>query len=185
MGTEARKIGHCKLLHTVIFLIAMISFTLHGLNVRAASVMPSDYRSTAGVGNFKDSWQFAVAFRMRPTRRLWARHFELALGTISTSQESRAFVSVGPVWRLPINRQALFVELGVSPTWISGSSFNGRDLGGNFHFTSSAAAGATFGVRNSVALALRIQHMSNGGLSSINPGMDMIGLNITFNISNR
>ena len=107
------------------------------------------------------------------------------MGTLSTSQENRLFVSLGPVWRLPINSRSLFVELGFSPTLLSGSSFNGRDVGGNFHFTSSAALGTTFGARDSVALSLRIQHMSNGSLRNTNPGMDMIGLNIAFNFSNR
>ncbi len=44
---------------------------------------------------------------------------------------------LGPVWRLPINSRSLFVELGVSPTLLGGSSFNGRDMRENFHFTPS------------------------------------------------
>ena len=181
---EMYKIAHSKVVHTAVFVIAMIWFMLSGLNARAASVMPSDYRLAVAGDKFADTWQSAVAFSMRPPRRLRARRLELAIGTLSTSKEIRFFVSVGPVWRLPINSRSLFVELGFSPTLISGSSFNGRDMGGNFHFISSAALRATFGARHSVALSLRIQHMSNGGLNSTNPGMDMIGLNITFNSFN-
>ncbi len=92
---------------------------------------------------------------------------------------------LGPVWRLPINSRSLFAELGISPTLLSGSSFNGCDMGGNFHFTSTLVVGRTFGARDSVALSLRIQHMSNGSLSRTNPGMDMIGINVTFNPFNR
>ena len=121
---------------------------------------------------------------MRPPRRLRARRLELAIGTISTSQDTRPVVSLGPVWRLPISSSSLFVELGISPTLLGGSSFNGREMGGNFQFTSFAALGANFGPRDSVALSLRIQHTSNGSLNSSNPGMDMIGLNITFNSFN-
>ncbi len=90
-----------------------------------------------------------------------------------------------PVWRLPINSRSLFVELSISPTLIGGSSFNGRDLGGNFHFTSAAAVGKTFGLRDAFSLSLRIQHTSNAGLSSINPGMDTVGLNFSFDFSKR
>ena len=108
---------------------------------------------------------------------------ELAIGAISTPQETRPFVSFGPVWRLPINRRSLFVALGFSPTLIGGSSFNGRDLGGNFHFTSSASVGANFGAHENISVALRVQHTSNGGLSSTNPGLDMIGLNFAINLS--
>ena len=98
-STGTRKIGHSKALHTVIFVIAMISFTLNDSNARAASVvMPSDYHLAAAAVKFDDTRQFAVAFKMRPRRRLRARCFELAImGTISTSQENRLFVSLGSV----------------------------------------------------------------------------------------
>jgi len=181
-GTHTKRTGYSKKLHTVVFVIAMISFSLISSNAWAATVAPTDYRVIAASGKYQDTTQFAVAFRMRPPRRLRARHLELAIGAISTSQETRPFVSLGPVWRLPINRRSWFVELGFSPTLIAGSSLNGRDLGGNFHFTSSASIGATFGARKNISLALRVQHTSNGGLSETNPGLDMIGLNFTFNL---
>ena len=163
-GVQIQRIGHSKALHTIVFVIAMISFSLNSSNAWAATVAPTDYRVVAAGDTFADITQFAVAFRMRPPRRLRARYLELAIGTISSSQESRVFVSLGPVWRLPINRRSLFVELGFSPTLIAGSSFSGRDLGGNFHFTSSASIGATFGARENISVELRIQHISNGGL---------------------
>ncbi len=182
-STQIKRIGYSKVLHTIVFVIAMISFTLNGANARAANLVPTDYRIATASKKFEDTSQFAATFKNRPPRRLRTRHFDLAIGTISTSQESRAFVSFGPVWRLPTNSRSLLVELGFSPTLIGGSSFNGRDLGGNFHFTSSASVGATFGARKNISLALRVQHTSNGGLSSTNPGLDMIGLNFVFTFS--
>ncbi len=94
-STGTHKIGRSKALHTVVFVIAMISFTLNGSNARAATVMPSDYRLAAAADKSDDTRQLAVAFKMRPRRRLRAKRLELAMGTISTSQESRAFVSCG------------------------------------------------------------------------------------------
>ncbi len=180
-NTGLHNTAHSKVLHTAVFVIAMISLMSNGSNARAASVMPTDYRVAVAGDKFADTWQFAVAFRMRPPRRLRAKRVEVAVGTLSTSQENRFFVSLGPVWQLPIRSQSLFFELGISPTLLSGSSYNGRDVGGKFHFVSSAALSATFGARDSITLSLRIQHMSNGGLNSTNPGMDMIGLTFTFN----
>lgn len=182
-STRSKRVGDSKVLPIIVFAIGMISFTLNSSNARAAAVTPTDYRVVTNYGKFDDTKQVAVAFRMRPPRRLRARHLELAIGAISTSQETRAFVSFGPVWRLPINSRSLFVALGFSPTLIAGSSFNGRDLGGNFHFTSSASVGAIFGARENISVALRVQHTSNGGLSNTNPGLDMIGLNFIFNFS--
>ena len=184
-SAEKHNFGDNKLLHIVIFIIAMISFTLHGLNAQAAAAQASDYRVMRGTSQFDDVWQFAVTINMRPPRRLRINRLEMAVGAISTSEESRPFVSFGPVWRLPMNNGAMFLELGISPTLLGGSTFNGHELGGNFHFTSSAALGATFGPRDAVSLALRIQHTSNGSLDSTNPGLDMIGLNFTFDFWNR
>ena len=92
---QRHKIAHSKALHTVVFVIAMIAFTLNDSNARATSVIPADYRFAMAGDKFEDTWQLAMAFKMRPPCRLRARYMELAVGTISTSQESRVFVSCG------------------------------------------------------------------------------------------
>ncbi len=183
--TRTREFAQARALHVVIFLFAMVSFMLNGLNVQAADLRPTDYRLALADDKFADTWQFAVAYRLRPPRRLRAQDLELAVGTISTSRDNSLFVSLGPVWRLPIHSQSMFVDVGISPTYLSESTFNGRDMGGNFHFTSSATIGAHFGARDAMSVSLRIQHTSNGGISSTNPGMDMVGINFTFDLSRR
>lgn len=161
-----------------------MSLAMGSGKANAVDVTPSDYRITTAGAKYDGTRQYAVAFKMRPPRRLRARRLELALGSISSPRESSAFVSLGPVWHMPVAHRSLFVELGFSPTLISGSSFNGRDLGGHFHFTSSFAIGASFGRFDTVSVSFRAQHTSNGGLSETNPGIDMIGLNVSFNFSN-
>ena len=183
-GTQNRRATHSRVPDTVIFVIAMISFSLNSSNAQAAGLVPADYRVLTAGGEFDNTTQIAMAFQMRPPRRLRARHLELAVGAITTAEETRAFASLGPVWRLPISSNSFFIDLGFSPTLISGFSFNGRDLGGTFHFTSSASIGTTFGASDNILLSLRVQHTSNGGLSSDNPGLDMIGLNISINVFN-
>lgn len=173
-----------RLLHAGIFLVAMMSFAFNSANAYASNLGPSDYRFAFAGDKFDGTRLYAVAYKLRPPRRLRAAHLELAVGTFSTRTEDRAFVSFGPVWRLPFENQPFFVELGISPTLFGGSHINGRDLGGNFHFTSSIAIGSTFGRRQSVSVSLRAQHTSNGGLHSNNPGIDMFGINFAFNFSN-
>ncbi len=180
-SAETHKFDYLKALHIIFFAIMMISCLLNNSLAQADSLIPSDYRLATAGDKFSDTVQFAVAFKFRPPRRLRARRMELVVGTIATSQESRLFVSLGPVWQLPIVNRSMFFELGISPTFIGGSSFNQRDMGGNFHFTSFAAVGARFGKRDALSLSLRVQHSSNGGLNSTNPGMNMIGINIAFN----
>ena len=183
--TRSREFGPAKALHVVVFALAMVSFMLNGLNVQAADLRSADYRFALADDKFADTWQVAVAYRLRPPRRLRAQYLELAVGTISTSADNRLFVSLGPVWRLPLHNESLFVEFGISPTLLSGTTFNGRDMGGNFHFTSSAAIGTHFGARDAMSVSLRIQHTSNGGISSTNPGMDMVGITFAFDLFRR
>ncbi len=142
----------------------MISFTLNGSNARAPSVMPSDYRLAAAADKFDDTWQSAVAFKMRPRRRLRAKRFELAMGTISTSQENRLLVSSGPMQRpLVIHEQNVVAgitnRLLARPARVVLQAFPG-----------SLPANTKTGTV---------------GLTSTNPGMDMIGLNIAFDFSDR
>ena len=164
---------------------AFLSLIALTSNVQAAPEfrMPDDYRLVTSVAKFDDTHQFAGAWRLRAPRALRVHHLELAVGTLSAADDTEAFVSLGPVWRLPFRDGSTFVEFGLSPTILSGSQFDGRELGGNFHFTSSLAAGMRFGRTQKYSLGLRAQHISNGGIDTTNPGLDMIGL--TFSVEFR
>ena len=162
------------------FAIVVTSFGLQGANARAASTSPIDLRIVAAHEKFDNTWQSAAGYKKRSPRRLRARHLELALGMILTSQETRPFVSFGPVWRVPMARGRMFVDLGLSPTLIGGSHINGREIGGVFHFTSFVTAGANFGSYEQLTVSLRIQHLSNGGLHGTNPGLDMAGISFSY-----
>ena len=120
---------------------------------------------------------------LRSPRLLRASSLDLTYGAITTSSESAAFVSLGPVWQLRLPSERWFLHLGFSPTVISGSTFAGKDVGGHVHFTSSATLGTSFGKRRPLSLSLRIQHTSNGGLNRVNPGLDMIGVSFGLDIS--
>lgn len=169
-----------RFVHVLVFLVALLSLSLQNLNARAATLTPDDYRSGKVIDKFDDAWQFAVAYKLRPPRRLGARYLELALGLIETPDESHTFVSLGPVWQFPLYADRISLKLGFSPTLLSGSSFGAHDMGGNFHFTSSASIETSFGDRRAFSVALRIQHTSNGGLSRRNPGMEIVGLNFSY-----
>lgn len=164
--------------------VALLSCVINSADARGDVIAPSDFRILAAGDKFDGVRQYAVAFKLRPPRRLRSRHLELAAGSISSSDSDHAFVSFGPVWRLPFARDTAFVDFGFSPTLMSGSDFDGRDLGGILHFTSSVAIGATFGRRRAIAVSLRAQHTSNGGISDTNPGIDMLGINVAVNFSN-
>src|SRR5690606_9852583 len=102
----------------------------------------------------------------------------LEVGVFEDGENTRPFLSLGPVWHRPVGQSRYFTELSISPTLIAGSTFQGEELGGDFHFTSALVFGTAIGSRGVVAL--RLQHTSNGGIRDTNPGMDMLG--ITFSL---
>ena len=72
---------------------------LNGLNARAASVMLPDYHLAAAADKVDDTCRLNVAFKIRPRRRLRSKRLELAMYAVSTSQENRLPVSLGPMQR--------------------------------------------------------------------------------------
>ena len=150
-------------------------------DVYGASISSPKTRISAAGDKFDGVMQFAAGFEISGWSLLRAHHIEFTFGSISASSGNEAFASIGPVWRTPLSDNGLFVDVSIAPTLVSGSRYSGRDLGGHLHFTSSVSVGKRLGRTN--FLALRIQHMSNGGLSDTNPGMDMVGLEFSFGFS--
>jgi hypothetical protein len=148
---------------------------VHSCPADAADLSP-EYRVATAYRSVSDVRQFAVAWQTRAPRWTRAARAELAAGAISGLGKSRAFVSAGPVWRLNDADKLLFVEFGFSPTLLGGSTLCEYDLGGNIHFTSTFIVGRALGRRQQYLLSMRIQHLSNGGLNSTNPGLDSIGV---------
>lgn len=119
-----------------------------------------------------------VSFSFDAPAPTWLRadRLELAVGAVTRAEQSRPMLSLGPVWRWQPqgSENRWYVDLGLSPTVLGGGKFDGRDLGGNLHFTSSLEVGQIFGHRSASAVSLRIQHLSNGGLNGANPGLDTV-----------
>ena len=82
---KSQKFDYLKALNIIFFATMMISCMLNSSNVRAATVMPSDYRPAAANDMHAGDLQFAVAFKIRPTRRLRGKCAELVVGTNSNS----------------------------------------------------------------------------------------------------
>ena len=158
--------------------IALILATVQ--YVDAAGLESAGHRISSGLDQFDQTWQLAAIYKTGASQNLANHNMELAIGVISSSSDNEVFVSFGPTWRWPIHKQTVYLDFGFSPTVVSGSTFDDHDVGGNLHFTSSLALGARFGRDDDFLVSLRLQHTSNGGLASTNPGLDMVGLNIQF-----
>ena len=104
----------------------------------------------------------------------------LEAGRFNQGSENRLFASLGPTLRLASDRWRVpvFVDLGLSPTIIDGSSFGDQDFGTSFNFTSHIALGLRFGRTKNHVVKLRLQHISNSGIDDVNPGVNMIGVDV-------
>ena len=91
-----------RLLHATVFLSAMLSISLQDNIARAADLWPDSFRVGKSIQKFEETWQYAVAWQLRAPRRIRAQYLDLAVGVIKSPGDSRTFISLGPVWRLPI-----------------------------------------------------------------------------------
>jgi hypothetical protein len=82
-----------------------------------------------------------------------------------------AIGTLGPTFVLGRDQFPISLEAGVSPTIISRYEFATRDLGSLYQFTSHV--GLNVDIISHLRLGYRFQHMSNGGLSQPNSGLNL------------
>ena len=157
------------------FLMLMMLAALPGVGVAEAKPL-NEIRLLTSVKKFSGANLLATTFETNGPRLLGSNHLETSIGLISRADDHRPFLSVGPVWRIQSGNHAFFLDLGISPTLMAGSHLGHREMGGSFFFSLSAAAG--WRARNGWAVAARLQPISNGGLHSTNPGLDLFGLSV-------
>ena len=171
-------------------LLAILLATGWSINeVRAFDIHKVGFYSLKSVKKFEGLDQQAafVTFKLPWERRLGGRldfstSFTVAGGAVSQDSLSTTFVSVGPAVRLsiPFRYSGWFMELGTSPTYLGESNFVTGELGGKVHFTSFVVAGGAIGKKNQLSLAARLQHISNAGLRNPNPGVDLLGVQLSY-----
>lgn len=165
-------------IHSLRLLALLLVILVHSAqSARAATsqAYPELRVATAFAGKF-DADVFTAAWYVETPAWIRADRLELAAGVINAADVSRPFAFAGPVWRVTPRRRGPFVEFSFGLTVIGGSTVDGRDLGGNLHFRSAVALGLAGGRGQAHEVAIRVEHISNGGLRDHNPGLDSIGL---------
>lgn len=146
--------------------------------VHALELIP-EFRLLTAYQSRTDVYQLGATWALPSAGWLRADRTEVTLGIISGAGKSRSYYSFGPVWRLNAHHRTYSLEFGFSPTILGGAGVGGEDLGGVVQFTSSLAVSRAIGRSERNAFAIRIQHLSNGGLNHDNPGLDTVGLSFT------
>ena len=98
-------------------------------------------------------------------------HLEVGILEIERDDDGSTATMFGPVlgWELPV--RGLAMEFSLRPTWLSDPVIADFDMGGHFHFTSHI--GLAWRVTDRFSASARVQHTSNGGINSTNPGLDL------------
>jgi hypothetical protein len=122
--------------------------------------------------NLPWDWRIYSDFYLRP-------RVEVSAGWIN-SQDADGFIgTLGPVVELRKGKFPVTLEGGVSPTVLSRYHFGGMDFGGRFQFTDHV--GVNWEVTRQFSVGARFQHMSNGGISEPNPGLNLLMLSARYN----
>jgi hypothetical protein len=102
-----------------------------------------------------------------------------SVGWLSDGHENGFIGTIGPLVEVGRGHFPLTLELGADPTLLSKHHFPSRDFGDNFQFTSHL--GLNWRFNDHFTIGVRVQHMSDGGITPINPGINMEMLTCRFN----
>ena len=95
----------------------------------------------------------------------------LSLGWLAGRGASSAIATAGPSLTLSRARLPLSLAGGLSPTILSSEHFGAEDFGMALQFTSYLGLNWNFAAH--WRFGYRFQHMSNGGLATPNPGLNL------------
>ena len=96
---------------------------------------------------------------------------DLTAGWMNGRGEDAFVGTVGPSFELSWDKIPLTLDVGSSPTILSRDEFGHTDFGTLFQFTTHA--GLTWKIGSRASVGCRFQHMSNAGIGSSNPGVNM------------
>lgn len=145
---------------------------------RTSFDMIPEIRLATTYGNSADAAVITAAWYIPAPRFTLANRFELSAGIIDDGDKPNPFLFAGPVWAKSTASERFYGEFSIGPALLSRSRVEGRELGGTFHFRSALALGVALGDRRDTRIALRVAHLSNGGLRRTNPGLDYVGLSL-------
>lgn len=116
-------------------------------------------------------WDLGKRWCLRP-------RLDASLGWLGDRTDNAAIGTLGPSLLIFHGTFPVTLEGGIGPTLLSQHDFGVKDFGIKLQFTSHV--GLNWDITSCVRLSYRFQHMSNGGLSGHNPGLNMHLLGISY-----
>lgn len=146
--------------------------------------------SATAVTHFHDLTfhQATLAFPVAHARGWTPDVWVAGVGTLRRNGEESTLLSFGPAWRwydvAPGCR--CFLDAGISVAYLDQARFHNpfdldvEDFGRQTQFVSRVALGWSLDPADRWSVAVQFLHISNGGLSDVNPGADFLGLDVQF-----
>jgi Lipid A 3-O-deacylase (PagL) len=144
-------------------------FKLESAGIRggfAGNDSSGDFHQAEAFMDWNLPWGWDLGSQLRLQTRL-----DASLGWLGDSHHSAVIGSAGPMFALTHARIPLSLDGGISPTFLSRSEFESKDIGTEFQFTSYI--GLNWDFAPNFRVGYRFQHMSNAGFSNHNPGLNM------------
>lgn len=144
-------------------------FTLDSAGARAGFAIDRGMKAFHQAESFLTSrlpwgWEFGRGFRVQS-------RLDFSLGWLGDSHESAVIGAAGPGIVFTRNPLPISLEGGVTPVLMSRHNYGTRDLGSLFQVTSHV--GLNVDITRHIRLGYRLQHMSNCGIASPNPGLNL------------
>ena len=117
------------------------------------------------------NWQLQGGWDVTP-------RLEATAGVLKGAGETGFVFSLGPTLALSGPGDRIVLDIGVSPTVMNRHEFGTQNFGKDLQFTSHASIDVE--VVPNLRVGYRFQHMSNASLSSINPGLDLHMLAVSY-----
>ena len=121
-------------------------------------------------GDLFANWNLPWGWDLGKEWHLQSR-LDLSIGWLGDRGNNAAIGTVGPSLVLGHERWPVSMEGGVSPTLLSRTGFGSKEFGTDFQFTTHIGLNWDFAPH--WRLGYRFQHMSNAGLASKNPGLNL------------
>lgn len=116
------------------------------------------------IWNLPRTWRLCTDWSVKP-------RLELTAGCLSGKKEEGFVGTLGPELAFKYDKLPIILDGGISPTVLSQDVFGYRDFGILVQFTSHVGLDWEFG--SHWKLGYRFQHMSNAGIASHNPGLNL------------
>ena len=154
--------------------VAAAEVSWESLGLRGgASITRRTYFQSEVFSRWNLPWQWRAGTNWSTTTKL-----DLSAGCLRGRHENGFVGTIGPCLVLQLGNLPVYLDAGVSPTFLSRASYDNRDFAIPFQFTSHLGLDWKFAQHWKVGC--RYQHMSNAGLGMPNPGLNINMVSVSY-----